>query len=111
MGFVADNRKVPPVGSIDLFVNDRKLLQRGHDDARTVVDGVLKILRVFSFADGLHGAQRVVKARDGRLQLCVQHGTVSDHDNTAENRLVLAVVQGGQAISRPGNGIGLAGTG
>ena len=111
MGFVTDNGKVPTVGSVDLLINDRELLQRGHDDARAIIDGILQILRVLAFADGLHGAQRVVKAGDGRLQLCVQHGTVGDDDDTAEDRLVLTVVQGSQAISRPGNGIGLAGTG
>ena len=47
---------------------------------------------------------------DGVLQLAVQHDAVCDHDDAVENRIVVFVVQGRQAIGDPGNGIGFPAT-
>ncbi len=61
---VADDGVIPAVGFVDLLIDDGKLLQRGDDDARAVVDRVLQILRALSLADGLNAAERVIEARD-----------------------------------------------
>ena len=67
-----------------------------------------QVAGVFVLADGLHRTQRMVEAGDSLLQLCVQHGAVSHHDDTGKHRLVLGVEQGSQPVRRPCNGIGLA---
>ena len=50
----------------------------------------------------------MVEAGDGLLQLCVQHGAVSNYDDAGKHRLVLGVEQGSQPVRRPCNGVGLA---
>ena len=50
----------------------------------------------------------MVEAGDGLLQLCIQHGAVSHHDDTGKHGLVLGVEQGSQPVRRPSNGVGLA---
>ena len=106
--FVDDDGIVLPGGLVYLSIDDRELLQRGDDDACAVVDGIPQVAGVFVLADGLHRTQRMVEAGDGLLQLCVQHGAVSNHDDAGKHRLVLGVEQGSQPVRRPSNGVGLA---
>ena len=95
---------------VHLLIDHRELLERGDNDADAVVDGVPQILGSFVLADGLYRAERVIKAGDGLLQLGVQHRAVSDHNNAGEHRPIFVIVQGGQAVGCPGDGVGLAGT-
>ena len=44
----------------------------------------------------------------GLLQLVVEHGAVGDDDDRVEHRLVVLVVQTGQAVGGPGDRVGLA---
>ena len=53
----------------------------------------------------------MVKLIDGVLQLTVQHPAVCDDDDGLEDLLVVVIVQAGETVSQPGNGVGLAGTG
>lgn len=109
VGFVADDGEVPALGSVHLFIDDRELLQGRDDDPCAVVDSVLQGLGGLVLADGLHSAQGVVKTGDRGLELGVQHPAVRDHDYAGKNRPVVGVMQGGQPIGGPGDGVGLAG--
>ena len=111
MSLVHDNRKVPSRHLIHFLIDDRELLQGGDDNAHTAVDGIPQVLGGFLFPDGLNGTERVVKAGDRLLQLCIQHGAVGNDDHAGEHRLVLLIEQRGQPVSRPRNGIGLAASG
>ena len=53
----------------------------------------------------------MIELIDGILQLAVQHPTVSNDDDRLENLLVVVIVQAGKSVGKPGNGIGLTGTG
>ena len=44
-------------------------------------------------------------------QLAVQHPAVGDDDNGLEDLLVVVIVQAGEPVGQPGDGIGLTGTG
>ena len=48
---------------------------------------------------------------DGVLQLAVQHPAVGDNDDGLEDLLVVVIVQAGKPVGKPGDGVGLAGTG
>ena len=111
MGLVYDNRKVPSRYFIHFLIDDRELLQGGDDNAHAAVDGVPQVFGGLIFPDGLNGAEGVVKAGNGLLQLRIQHGAVSNDDHAGERRLVLLIEQRGQPVSRPRNGVGLAASG
>ena len=111
MGLVYDNRKVPSCYFIHFLIDDRELLQGGDDNAHTAVDGVPQVLGGLIFPDGLNGAEGVVKAGNGLLQLRIQHGAVGNDHHAGEHRRVLLIEQRGQPVSRPRNGVGLAASG
>ena len=45
------------------------------------------------------------------MQLAVQHPAVGDDDNGLEDFLIAVIVQTGEPMGQPGDGVGLAGTG
>jgi len=45
------------------------------------------------------------------LQLGIQYGAVGDDDDRVENSLILVIMQRGQPVGGPGDGVGLAGAG
>ena len=51
------------------------------------------------------------KASDGILQLTVDHVAIRDDQHRVKDLLVVGVVQVAQKVSRPGDGVRLAGTG
>ena len=53
----------------------------------------------------------MVKAGDGLLELGIQHRTVSHDDYGVENGLVVVIVQAGEPVGSPCDGVGLPGTG
>jgi hypothetical protein len=101
-------------------LDHREFLQRGDDDLRPGVgEGRLELLRVL--VDALQQALDVLEPGDGRLQLGVEHTAVGDDDDLVEDQLVGAQlcvlrqerrvaggVQVGQAVSQPGDRVGLA---
>lgn len=109
VGLIADDGEVPALGGVHLFIDYRELLQGGDDDPRAVVDGVLQGLGGLVLADVLHGAEGVVKAGNRSLELGVQHPAIRHHNHAGKNRPVVGVMQGGQPVGGPGNGVGLAG--
>ena len=52
----------------------------------------------------------MVKAGDSRLKLSIQHRTVSHNDHGVENGLVCIIMQTGEPIGGPCDGIRLTGT-
>ena len=108
MGLVYNDGIVTTRDFIHLLIDHRELLERGDDDADAVVDGVPQILGSFVLTDGLHRAQRMVKARNGLLQLCIQYRSVGHDNDTGKDGIIILVVQRGQTICRPCNGIGFA---
>ena len=53
----------------------------------------------------------MLHTHDGFLELAVDHHTVSHDDDIIENDLIVGIVQGGQTVGQPCDGIGLTGTG
>ena len=103
------NDRKPLIAGAHFFINNRELLEGGNDDTRPGLDGLTELLGVL--VDLLHHARYMVELIDGVLQLAVQHPAVSDDDNGLENLFVVVVMQTGEPVGQPGNGVGLAGTG
>ena len=58
--------------------------------------------------DGRHHAGRALEVEERLLQLRVDHVAVGDHQHGVEHLLVLRVVQLGEKVRRPRDGVGLA---
>ncbi len=86
--------------------HERELLQRGDDDRHASFQRFGELARIL--VDLLHHALAVVELIDGVLQLAVEHHAVGDDDHAVEQPFVAFVVQAGQAMRQPGNGIALA---
>ena len=108
MGFVHNDCK-SLIARAHFFVDNRKLLKGGDDNTRPGFDGLPELLGVL--VDLLHHARHMVKLIDGVLQLAVQHPAVGDDDNGLEDFLIAVIVQTGEPMGQPGDGVGLAGTG
>ena len=108
MGLVHNDSK-PLIAGAHFFVDDRELLESGNDDPRPGLDGLPELLGVL--VDFLHHARHMVELIDGVLQLAVQHPAVGDDDDGLEDFLVVVIMQAGEPVGQPGNGVGLAGTG
>ena len=108
MGLVHDDGEILALRRLHFLINHRKLLQRRHDDPRPVVQRPQKVLARLPLADGLHRAQRVVKAGNCFLQLRVQHRPVRHHHHALENCVARPVVERRQAVRRPRDGVRLA---
>ena len=108
VGLVHNNRK-PLAAGAHFFVDDRELLEGGNNDACPGLNGLPELLGVL--VDFLHHARHMVKLIDGVLQLTVQHPAVGNDDDRLEDFLVVVIVQTGEPMGQPGNGIGFAGTG
>jgi hypothetical protein len=61
--------------------------------------------------DGGHHAGGALEVEDGFLQLAVEHVAVGHHQHAVEHLAVLGVVQVGEEMRGPGDGVGLAGAG
>ena len=108
MGLVHNNRK-PLISGAHFLIDDRELLEGSNNDARPGLDGLPELLGVL--VDFLHYARHMVKLIDGVLQLAVQHPAVGDDNDRLEDLLVMVIVQAGEPVGQPGDGIGLTGTG
>ena len=111
MCFVNNDGKLPSSELLHILLGEEKLLDGADDNALFVVDGFRKTAGVLFVIDGLHQPHLMLKAVDGVLELAIQYHTIGDHDNGIKQAIVLCVVNGGQPIGNPGNGVGLAGTG
>lgn len=93
----------------DLLQDEREFLQGGDDDRRALVQGLGQLGAVF--VDFLDHAGLVFELADGFLQLTVEHLAVGNDDDRVEDLFVLVVVQVGQPVCCPGNGVRFARTG
>ena len=89
--------------------DEGELLDGGDDDRRALGQGTGELLGVL--VDLLDHAGLVLELVDGRLQLLIEHAPVGDDDDRVKDLLVLGVVQAGQPVREPGNGVRLAGAG
>ena len=116
MGLIGDHGEALALGScqlLNLLQGEREGLDGADDDLLAVLQrlGELSALAALLGADGRHDAGRPLEVEDGFLQLGVQDIPIGHHQDAAEQLLVLVVMQVGQEVGRPGDGIGLAGAG
>ena len=94
-----------------LLVDDGEAVQRADDDAGgSLVDDVTQLGRGVLVGDGLYLSFDMVEAEDGALQLGVEHTTVGDDKHSIENALLGGIVQRGEAVGEPCDGVRLART-
>ena len=84
-----------------------ELLQCRDDDAgRVALQRLLELRRVL--VDPHDRAQGVVEPRYGGLKLLIEHLAVGDDDDLVEDRLIVVVVEPGELVGRPCDGVALA---
>ena len=103
------NDRKPLVAGANFFINNRELLKSGNDDACPCLDSLSELLGVL--VNLLHHTCYMVKLIDGVLQLAVQHPTVGDDDDRLKDLLIVVIVQSGEPVGQPSNGVGLSRTG
>ena len=64
-----------------------------------------------AFIDLLHHAALVLELIDSVLKLLIEHHAVSDDDYAIENALARGIVQRGQTVRQPANGVALSAAG
>ena len=109
MCLIDDDGKLAPTEFLHVLLGKEELLNGADDDALFIVDGFRKGAGVLFIVNSLHQADLVFKTVDGILQLAVQHHTVGNYDNGVKQAVVFRIVDRCQAVSNPGDGIGLAG--
>jgi len=109
VGFVDDDGEAPVGHGADVFVDHRELLEGGDDDLLAVVDGLGELAG--AFGDVFDEAAFLFEVLDRLLELAVEDLAVGDDDDGVEHRLVVVVVERGQAVGEPSDGIGLAAAG
>ena len=70
--------------------------------------GQLAALAAVIGRDGGDHALGAFKVKDGFLQLVIEHVAVGDHQHGIEQLVVVLVVQVGEEMRGPGDGVGLA---
>ena len=107
MGLVDDDG-VAAVGQLpDLVEDEGELLQRRDDDAGLLPrQGLGQLGRVL--VDLHHDATGVLELVDGLLKLAVEDDAVGDDDDLVEDLGVGGVVEVGEPVGGPGDGVGLA---
>ena len=108
VGFVDDDGKAPAFEFGHALGDDRELLQGGDDDGLARFQRFLQLGGML--VDFLDHAGGLLELLDGVLQLLVEHSAVGDDDNGIEQALVVAgiLVEAGQLMGKPGDGVGLA---
>ncbi len=81
-------------------------MQGGGDDLLARFERLFELLR--AFGDGLHHACGLLEGKDGASQLPIEDAAVGDDHNRVEDGLVVLVVQDGELMRQPGDGVALA---
>ena len=89
--------------------DEGEFLDRGDDDGRALGQRPGQLPGVL--VDLLDHAGLVLELVDGRLQLLIEHTPVGYDDDGVKHFLVALVVQAGQSVGQPRDGVRLAGTG
>ena len=92
VGLVDDHRVVALGQRLDPVEHERKLLQRGDDDAGLLAGQGLSQLRR-GLVDALHHPGGMLELADGVLELAVEHHPVGDDYNLVEHLGVVGGVQ------------------
>ena len=89
---------------------EREGLDGADDDFLAVLQCLGKLLALAAVlaGNGGHHAGSALEVEDGFLQLRVQHVAVADHQHAVEQLAVLYIVQVGQKVRAPRDGVGLA---
>ena len=108
VSFVNDNGKVFLFAFVNFGKNHWKFLQSSNNNADIVVDGVFQILRGHLVIDQFDHTFFVLKTFNSCLQLGIKDFAVSNDNNGTVNGGVFCIVQTGEAVSGPGDAVGLA---
>jgi hypothetical protein len=107
VGLVHDHRIPASRKGFHLVERERELLQRGDDDAGLLPGQCVgELARVL--VDLYDHAAGVLELIDRVLQLTVEHQSVGDHHHLVEHLGVACIVEVGQAVADPGNGVRLS---
>ena len=111
MGLVDDDREPLGLQVLHAVHDERELLDGGGDDLRVPVQGNREVGGIALVVHHADQAGLVLHAHDGLLELTVHDHAVRHDDYVVEDDPVVRVVQAGQPVGQPRDGIGLAGTG
>ena len=87
----------------------REFLDRGDDDPRTVLDGLLELAGCP--VDLSHHPARLLELRNRALKLPVEHDAVGDDDHRVEDRVVGLIMEVDRLMGGPADCVRFAGTG
>ena len=112
VGFVDDDspRLQPERGGVDLVEDEQERLEGGDDDAgrrRLQRRGQVRGLGAFGPGDCLDDPLDTFELSDILPELFVEDSPVGNDDDLVEDLLVDVVVEGGQAMCEPGDGVRL----
>ena len=113
---VGDHREAFALGGGQFahgFEGEGEGLDRADDDLLVAGErlGQFAALAAVLARDGRHHAAGALEVEEGFLKLRVDDGAVGDDQHGIEDLLVLRVVQLGEEVRGPGDGVGLARTG
>ena len=98
------------IGHLEQLPGDeRELLQGGDDDGNPALQGFRQLARAFVHLP--HHAVLVLELVDRVLQLLIEHDAVRHHDHAVENAGAVRIVQRGQTMRQPSDGVALAAAG
>ncbi len=113
LGLVDDDRMALPSLIKRLPVeHGSEGLQGSHDDPGALFQRLAQLGRlglIITLSDALHHPVLAFDPGDGLLQLSVKVSTIRDDHHPVEDRLVRVVMQHGELVSRPGDGVSLSG--
>jgi hypothetical protein len=89
--------------------HEGELLKGGDDDGNRVLQRLRKLAR--AFVDLLHHAAFVLELVYGVLELLVQNDAIGDDDYAIENALARGIVEGGEAVRQPADGVAFSAAG
>ena len=106
MRLVDDDGKMPVlVVFADLRQHIRELLDGGDDDAAAILNGLAQIARAFRPSDDFADLRKLT---NGVADLLVQNHAVGHHDDGIHQQISLRVLQTGELMRQPCNGIGFS---
>ncbi len=103
---LVDDDGIPAHGKLtDLLRDEGELLEGGDDNGHAGPKGLRQLRGVH--IDLLYNTLLVLELVDGVLELLVQHHAVRDNDDGIKDPFVLVVVEAGEPVGQPGDGIRL----
>ncbi len=106
MGLIDDDGVAPVRQGLHLVLNEAELVDGGDNDRHPGGQGPGELGGVG--VDLLNDTALVLELIDGVLQLLIEHLAVGQHHDRVIDLAIPIVVQRGQPVGDPGNGVGLA---